>query len=156
MTMDNKDVENLQNPAPALDEDTMAAVEATLGLRIPQELRSLYMASNGGTPKKNIFMVEGDDYEVHALRAIAHRRVESEPLVEETYALMVKKKKLLDPCYIPFADDSGGNLYCVSTQEPGVFFFSLDDYEPGRPPIRIASSVREFLTAMMSAKEVYV
>lgn len=135
----------------ALDEQTLEKVEAQLGVKLPDSLRSHYLQVNGGRPSPNIFVDgQGDDYEVHSFKSFGepgHAGVS----IEDTHRTL-SAKGLIPPGLLPFAMDSGGNFYCID-ESGRIFFLPMDVPQPNAIPI--ADTLQEFVEGLVTADEAY-
>uniref|UniRef100_UPI0013DA4632 SMI1/KNR4 family protein n=1 Tax=Serratia marcescens TaxID=615 RepID=UPI0013DA4632 len=53
-----------EGTAPALSELDIRRVERKLGIRLPQDLKEHYLRFNGGTPRPDFFVKDGEAYDV--------------------------------------------------------------------------------------------
>lgn len=142
----------------ALSDADFVVVEQALGLSLPADLREFYALRDGGRPSRPIYLDEDeDDYEVKTFYRMKHK-VMHEPLVHETYRRLAVEKLLLPTRLIPFAADSGGNLYCMDVECSDIWFWCADDCEPGDPEAavtRIADKLAVFIDGLVSIRQAY-
>lgn len=133
---------------PPVSDSDLDIVERRINRQLPQGLRRLYLHTNGGYPERSVFVGGEDDYEVQVVLPVVH----GQRTLESVYELIVLTKQLIPPHLIPFANNSGGDYYCVDDRGR-VFFVAMDP--PNEPPIQIAASIEEFLNGMVTPEEAY-
>jgi cell wall assembly regulator SMI1 len=134
--------------------------ERKIGCKFPESLKQFYLLFNGGEveKKRRVFVDRGGDIEaeVKTFLPIKYERFDGDSLLEDSYELFVKQKKLIPPQFIPFAMDSGGFRYCVDSESEAVFFNNLDHIEEPEGPMEfIAPSIEAFINGMLTEKEAY-
>ncbi len=106
---------------PATDE-AIRAIEERVGHTLPAPLVKLFREANGGRPNPDtydnprVFTDVGDCLPVGEMRGN----------VLDTYELMVVAKQAAPRHFVPFANDSGGNLFFVdvTTEDAQVYFLT--------------------------------
>jgi cell wall assembly regulator SMI1 len=150
---------NLVNSAPAVNEVDIKNVEEYIGCRFPNSLRELYLKFNGGEVdgKRKIFeSPSGIELEVKTFLPIRKKRFEGDSLLEESYDIFVRNKKLIPVGFILFAMDSGGFRYCINCGTEEIYFNNLDHFERSGGPMQlIASSLSEFIDGMVTEEQAY-
>jgi len=113
-----------------LTEQDIAAAEASLGIRLPPELRELYFVSNGGYPDPYVHEDDNLDTVVSEFLPLRSERGRGTALV--TYRLLVRKKRIVPAHFFPFAVDGGGDYFFVDCASPQglVYFYASDNTEP--------------------------
>ena len=148
----------LTNTGPPLREEDVAALEARLGVRFPDEYRDFLLQWNGGetglcAPEPERFLRVGeDDWWVDLETAAVNCRT--------------GEVRLPDPRLIPVASGDDFTVFCISTDGPDAGsiyrcdFFTDDGPELGPngelPPervVRAADSFGEFLARVASLAE---
>lgn len=144
-----------ENIAPPLSELDIKRVEKRLGVRLPQDLREHYRLHNGGRPRPRFFLAYGDAYDVDNF--LSMNTGANGTSFEETYALLVDQSPEFPRGYIPFADDSSGDLFLYSVRPESygsIMFISHEDYEDeDRYVVFLAPSLKEFLEALTEEPE---
>ncbi|MBJ2348996.1 MULTISPECIES: SMI1/KNR4 family protein [Pseudomonas] len=119
------------DPETAVTSMDLDRLESIIGKRLPAPFRSHYLKYNGGVPERTYWL--GDDFdeplEVAAFKPIAG----SDSTVLSTYQLMLKKQ-LLPANLLPFANDWGGNFFCLNLDTEAVSYFTTDSFDSGRSP----------------------
>ncbi|WP_030140899.1 SMI1/KNR4 family protein [Pseudomonas fluorescens] len=119
------------DPETAVTSMDLDRLESIIGKRLPAPFRSHYLKYNGGVPERTYWL--GDDFdeplEVAAFKPIAG----SDSTVLCTYQLMLKKQ-LLPANLLPFANDWGGNFFCLNLDTEAVSYFTTDSFDSGRSP----------------------
>lgn len=106
-------------------------LESVIGKKLPASFRNQYLTYNGGAPKRTYWQNEDfeEPVEVSVFKPIAH----GESTVLSTYQLMLEKKVL--PAYLlPFANDWGGNFFCLNLDSGAVSYFTTDTFDSDLSP----------------------
>ncbi|MBC9876350.1 SMI1/KNR4 family protein [Bradyrhizobium sp. INPA01-394B] len=139
-----------EDTALPLSELDIKRVEHFLGTRLPQDLKEHYLQHNGGTPRPQFFIKDGEAYDVREFLPMNTRR---EGLTfERSYVVLVDQTPEFPRGYIPFAYDSAGDyfLYSVTPKSFGnIMFNSQAAYgDEDRFTFFLASSLREFIDSL--------
>jgi len=144
-----------EDTASPLSELDIKRVENRLGIRLPQDLKEHYLLHNGGRPSPQFFPKDGDAYDVHQF--LSMNTDDQNCSFEDTYIMMVDQTPEFPRGYIPFADDSGGDmfLYSVRSESFGnIMFISHEDYEdPNRYVLFLAPTLKQFINALTELPE---
>jgi hypothetical protein len=164
MTKQAKTTEKPRKPnvfkkcGPKLTQKDLERFEKEVGLRLPPSFRAHYVESNGGIPTRRYYVTaKGDEYEVASFRRIKHR-AKYEPLINETYEMLAIQRGIVPRRLLPFAADSGGDLYCMDMKTETIWVWAADDYKKGNPEsaaTRIAPSLASFIEGMVTEPEAY-
>jgi hypothetical protein len=98
-------------PATTAEIDTL---QTKLGFPVPTGIRHLLLTANGGRPHPNVYSDEKGSTDVSECLALR----EGKGNIWRTYELMVLSKRAMPVYCLPFATDSGGNLFAVGCR-PG-------------------------------------
>lgn len=107
-------------------------VESVVGRKLPAAFRDHYLQYNGGMPERTYWVDEASGYEpseVAAFKPIAH----AEHTLLSTYRLMLKKQ-VLPARLLPFANDWGGNFFCLDLDTGAVRYFTVDTFDGDLSP----------------------
>lgn len=106
-------------------------LESVIGKKLPTAFRNHYLTYNGGMPERPYWASEDffDSIEVASFRPIAY----GEPTLLSTYQLMLKKK-IIPSHLLPFADDLGGNFFCLNLDSGGISYFTTDTFDSELSP----------------------
>lgn len=106
-------------------------LESVIGKRLPAPFRNHYLKYNGGMPERAYWISEDffDPIEVATFKPIAH----GESTVLSTYQLMLKKQ-VLPAHLLPFANDWGGNFFCLNLDTEAVSYFTTDSFDSDLSP----------------------
>ncbi|KAF6686149.1 SMI1/KNR4 family protein [Pseudomonas sp. EKM23D] len=106
-------------------------LESVIGKKLPTAFRNHYLTYNGGMPERPYWESEDffDPIEVASFRPIAY----GEPTLLSTYQLMLKKK-VIPSHLLPFADDLGGNFFCLNLDSGGISYFTTDTFDSELSP----------------------
>ncbi|MGO4322974.1 SMI1/KNR4 family protein [Pseudomonas sp. KB_12] len=106
-------------------------LESAIGKKLPTPFRNHYLKYNGGVPERTYWV--GDDFdeplEVAAFKPIAG----ADSTVLSTYQLMLKKQ-VLPVHLLPFANDWGGNFFCLNLDTEVVSYFTTDSFDSDLSP----------------------
>jgi cell wall assembly regulator SMI1 len=108
------------NPSPSITSQDIADAEATVGIKFPLAMRSLYLLTNGGTPNPYV-------YEDKNIDTVVARFLPLSTAVK-TYERLVTDEQLAPQHFFPFAVDGGGDYFFIdsSTPEGAVSFYRGD------------------------------
>nr|WP_106781356.1 SMI1/KNR4 family protein [Lysinibacillus timonensis] len=129
-----------------LTKKDLEEIEITLGFQLPQELKDHYLQYNGGLPKKPCFFEEesGLETRVHVFLPMKYRNNIGYTL-EEGY-LDFKNREITPQKYLPFANDAGGNVFCIDLDSKQVVLIYLDLGEVNNNSIKyLANDFMEFI-----------
>jgi cell wall assembly regulator SMI1 len=142
-------------PATASD---IARLEQEFALRFPPQLRAHYLMYNGGSPDRKCWKEDG--WEPTCLKRFLPIRgagSEADPNIENTLQNALQDLVVDGPHIpeeaIPFAEDWGGNYFCVNKIDGSVFFFSMDsgdDFAKGKR--QLAPSLLDFIENLEEAR----
>lgn len=121
-------------------------IEMLLNFQLPQELKDHYLQYNGGLPKKPCFFEENSGLEtrVHVFLPIKFNNNIGYTL-EEGY-LDFKNRDIIPRKYLPFANDAGGNIFCIDLDSKQVVLIYLDLGEVTNRCIKfLANSFMDFI-----------
>jgi len=121
-------------------------VEILLSFQLPQELKEHYLQYNGGLPNKPCFFEENSGLEtrVHVFLPIKFDNNIGYTL-EKGY-LDFKGRNIIPKKYLPFANDAGGNIFCIDLDSKQVVLIYLDLGEVTNRCIKfLANSFTEFI-----------
>ena len=106
-------------------------LESIIGKKLPLPFRIHYLKYNGGTPERTYW--QSEDFEGPVEVSVFKSIVDSESTVLSTYQLMLKKK-VLPPHLLPFANDWGGNFFCLNLDTGAISYFTIDAFDSDRSP----------------------
>jgi hypothetical protein len=132
------------NPGPALTPSELDAYCDGHGLGLPASLRTQLLDQNGGVPtaEVSVRLPDGDETDILSVFGLKMHAPASELVwVIETYAGRVPTG------LVPFADDSGGNLFLLSADDL-VWFW--DHEKEGSPEAAspLNASLERFLSVL--------
>nr|WP_232916696.1 SMI1/KNR4 family protein [Pseudomonas corrugata] len=115
----------------ALTPADLDQLESMIGKKLPAPFRNHYLKYNGGMPERAYWVSEDFFYpiEVATFKPIAH----GESTVLFTYQLMLKKQ-VLPAHLLPFANDWGGNFFCLNLDTEAVSYFTTDSFDSDLSP----------------------
>lgn len=119
---------------PPASESDVDALETRLGFAVPAGVRRLLTSSNGGRPAPNVFRGATGSLDVSECLALREGRGS----IEWTYDLIVVQTHAAPRQYLPFAVDSGGNLFLVDCSMPeGAVYVLLHDPQFSLRPLGV-------------------
>ena len=103
------------------DKSVIDRIEDKYDIYFSEDFKKFFRENNGGIPKKNIFNVNGKEYEIRCFLSFNEGEYNSirKPLAwfqEKTHGKIV-----------PVAKDSGDNYYCVNLETEKIYFWDKDD-----------------------------
>jgi len=106
-------------------------LESVIGKKLPAPFRNHYLKYNGGMPERAYWVSEDffDPIEVASFRPITY----GEPTLLSTYQLMLKKQ-VLPAHLLPFADDLGGNFFCLNLDSGAISYYTTDTFDSDLSP----------------------
>lgn len=129
-------------------------MEATLGFALPQQFKAFYLRHDGGVPSRAYVFAEAieDFIEINIFSSLWHKLPNRET-IEEDYQDLTSRK-VLPACYLPFATDWGGNLFCLQLATQQVVFILMDLGEFTEDCVSpLTLSFDAFLDSLVSAAE---
>ncbi|TKI50954.1 SMI1/KNR4 family protein [Lysinibacillus mangiferihumi] len=129
-----------------LTQKDLEEVEILLNLQLPLELKEHYLQYNGGVPNNPCFFEENSGLEtrVHVFLPLKFNNNLGYTL--EKGFLDFKSKKIIPEKYLPFANDAGGNVFCINLDSKEIVLVYLDLGEVTNRCIKfLANSFTEFI-----------
>lgn len=119
---------------PALQAQDLSAVEERIAHVIPESFKHHYMRYNGGTPQK-AFFPGNDDWEPMQIAqffpiSYNHREPNLQRAVLEDKYTFLMEKGVIPSGLLPFANDHGGNFFCLDLHAGTVCFYATDAFDP--------------------------
>jgi hypothetical protein len=145
--MASKKATKFQHSKKALTVADLNEVERALGIKLPEDLRRLYLQTNGGRPIDSYFVIKGTEYIFNDFFPIKYGKGST---LEECYQSLAEDR-IIPRHLVPFANDPGGNLYCFSTASEkfgSVWFWDHEAVDRRRSSTRLTSSVAELFAAL--------
>jgi cell wall assembly regulator SMI1 len=121
------------NLAQPISGDDLNALEKAIGASLPDSFKAHYLKYNGGVPE-NTYWLEPDtgvDFEIAEFKSISASGDDNAPSILSTYNSMIRKN-VLPSRLLPFANDWGGNFFCLDLGTAAVKFFATDCFDPER------------------------
>jgi cell wall assembly regulator SMI1 len=147
------DVER-SNQFGALDEMRLVRFEKEIGHRLPADYRAFLLAHNGGRPNPSDFFFPG---ERDAFDTLHHTYgLHDGPDYFRLDIAYESHKEFIPTTLVPFADDPGGNAYCIGIagKHSGKVYFWNHEMAWSPEGLRLlANSFTEFLQSLKSADE---
>lgn len=88
---------------------------------LPKELKSFFQENNGGIPKKRVFTIKGEEYEIRCFLSFNIGEYNSIDLPMQSFQEETKGK------IVPIAKDSGDNYYCIHVENGKIYYWDKDD-----------------------------
>jgi len=145
-------IKNITNDSKSLPSiEYIKSLEKEWGITIPVELLDFFIKINGGAPELNTYKNENNEtYILHEFLYVGSR--EKEGSFEDVVKYLIIEMEVMPKYLIPFANDEGGDFYCISTKKESygkVYFFwseFCDDLD--RAIEYVAPSFGDFLNKM--------
>jgi hypothetical protein len=139
-----------ERTASPLSELDIKRVENRLGIRLPQDLKKHYLLHNGGSPRPEFFVKDGEAYDVDCFYPM-NTGAEGRSF-ERTYVMMVDQTPQFPRGYIPFADTTGAGffMYSVNPESFGSIMFNQPEYygDDERYVLFLAPTLKEFIGSL--------
>ena len=132
------------NPGPALTLEELDSYCGKHGLVLPDPLRRQLLDQNGGAPSADLSVAlpDGDQTDLFCFFGLLMRDVSSElAWVVETYAGRIPEG------FVPFANDSGGNLFLIGRDE-FVWFWDHEHEGSSEALLPMNQSLDRFLDTL--------
>jgi cell wall assembly regulator SMI1 len=139
---------------PALTAADIEDVERSYGIDFPEDLRSHYLATNGGHPVNNAFPKNGEYYSIEDFLAIKYG--DSATSFERTYETLILDNDRYPNNVIPFAHDASGDyfLYRLDDRKGEIWFFESEFYDDqDKAWTFLAKTFREFIDHLVSVPD---
>jgi len=144
-----------EQTASPLSELDIKRVESRLGIRLPQDLKEHYLLHNGGSPRPEFFIKDGEAYDVDCFYPM-NTGAEGRSF-ERTYVMMVDQTPQFPRGYIPFADTTGAGffMYSVNPESFGNIMFNQPEYygDDERYVLFIAPTLKAFIDSLTKLPE---
>lgn len=128
-----------------LSEDTILEVEKEMGISLPQNLKNLFVACNGGEPKKSYLATDRYEVVVGSLLPIRPPKSYKGDNFEDMYNEMIKLG--LSSTLLPFACDNGNSgIFCLNSANGEIVYWVQDDLK--YPIKKIVNSLSDFLSGL--------
>ncbi|WP_338522070.1 SMI1/KNR4 family protein [Pseudomonas batumici] len=136
-------IENtFSNDEAAISPADLDHLESVIRKKLPAPFRDHYLRYNGGVPEQTYWLSDAFDepLEVAAFKPLAN----ASSTLLSTYQSMVKKQVV--PAYLlPFANDWGGNFFCLNLDSGAISYFTTDSFDsdlsPGENQVRAEKPV---------------
>lgn len=128
MTMIENKFSDCETAITSADLDQM---ESVIGKKLPDAFRNHYLKYNGGMPERTYW--QSDDLEEPAEVSVFKPISNGESTVLSTYQLMLEKK-VIPAHLLPFANDWGGNFFCLNLDTGAVSYFTTDTFDSDLSP----------------------
>lgn len=144
-----------EGTASPLSEVDIKRVERRLGIHLPQDIKEHYLLHNGGQPRPRFFVKDGEAYDVDQF--LSMNTGASGSSFERTYVMLVDQTPEFPRGYIPFADDSSGDLFLYSVRPDsfGNITFNQHEYygDDDRYVVFLAPTLKEFIDSLSEKPE---
>lgn len=138
--------------APVISNSELDELENRLGFKFPDDLRQHYLRFNGGRPRPNLFLKDGEYFHVNEFLPIKYGAPGAR--FEDTYKDIVQGNELFPKNLIPIASDSAGDYFCYSLENGkfGAICFYQSDYydDPLRAVVYLADNLEIFINSLVS------
>jgi hypothetical protein len=139
------------NTAHPLNSEELDRILHELGINVPDELKRHYLAFNGGSPKKCLFNDGETIYVVQEFLPVKYAPPGFR--FEDVVRDLKQERKVFPEHLIPFANDPGGDYFCISndSQNRGsIYIFRSETayHYPDRAVKFLADSLHDFITQL--------
>lgn len=123
-------IENIfSNEETSITPADIDSLELAIGHKVPAPFRAHYLKYNGGVPERTYWLSDTLDepLEVAAFKPISKAGETNASSILSTYTSMVGKQVI--PLHLlPFANDWGGNFFCLNLNTGAISFFATDSF----------------------------
>ncbi|WP_367874627.1 SMI1/KNR4 family protein [Luteolibacter sp. Populi] len=137
-----KPAEHIEDSGSALDAAALDGVEKELAVKLPGELRSLLLATNGGEFSYKVnatFRFKEMELEIRGFCRVETDHVEDLASVAQALSDRLDYRK-----HLPVAYDGGGNYLVMGIKCNSIYFW---DHEGG-PLVKVARSLTDFVAGI--------
>lgn len=136
------------NSHDAITKQQILSISDQLGLSFPKDLLDIYEGSNGGTPEPYVY--EDDNLDTVVVEFLPLVSTRQKRTAVESYANLVRSKKIVPPNLFPFAMDGGGDYFFIDCNTPigEVYFFRSDRSSGSSPLVALNLGIRSFWESM--------
>lgn len=123
-------------------------IETLLGFKLPDDFRLHYLKYNGGIPEKRFFYIKTYHVyvEISSFFSFKYPRDYDDSWTIEQRYIHYSKKRILPQELLPFADDLGGNYFCINLKSGEIVLVYMDLGEITTKSIRfLSNSFSDFL-----------
>src|ERR1700735_2406662 len=108
--------------AQALTESDLQESERAMGQTLPPDLRRHYLLYNGGVPERRYFVTtRGIQLGISLFLTMRYGSPRS-PTMEQIVLSLVCNKGLIPTHLAPFAENSGGDFFCLDRRDQSVVY----------------------------------
>ena len=154
----SKEKLQIETSAKKLSHEEWLAFEKDLKVNLPTTMKNFYLKNNGGMPNLNFFSPQDkymDEVEINIFLPIKYP-LKGVQTIEET-SRSLWERNMVSKNMLPFAIDSGNNLYAIHTKTLCIYYIIMDiwhdewaDEENFKAnSTKIASSFRYFVTHLL-------
>jgi cell wall assembly regulator SMI1 len=118
---------------PNIDEADLESLEAGISYPLPSSFKDFYLSNNGGVSDKD-WWEKDDGYEpvrlkkFKAVAKIGAIDAAETKFLGGCYAVMTAKE-VIPKTLLPFANDDGGNFFCLDLADGNVCFYATDSFD---------------------------
>lgn len=154
----SKEKLQLESSAKVLSSEDWMEFEKELNFKIPATMKNFYSKNNGGMPNLNFFLPQDenlDEVEINTFLPIKYP-LKGVQTIEDT-CQSLWKKNMISKSMLPFAIDSGNNLYAIHIKTLCIYYIVMDIWHDEwsceenfkANSTKIASSFRYFITHLL-------
>lgn len=132
--------------------DDICQIETQLGVSFPGEFKTHYLRYNGGSPERCLLQIDDSEFVVQEFFPLRYGDVGDR--LEDICDDLQNVRQILPKHLVPFADDPGGDFFCISidTREVGAIFHFCCDYydDPSRAARYLTATLSEFVNRLVT------
>ncbi|HBZ95236.1 MULTISPECIES: SMI1/KNR4 family protein [unclassified Pseudomonas] len=113
------------NTEASVDLAQLNSFEAKVGKKLPDEFRTHYLKYNGGVPDRTYWV--GAEIE-EPLEVASFKPISDSPSNLLSTYLSMRDKQVIPENLLPFANDWGGNYFCLNVDSGLVSYFTTDNF----------------------------
>lgn len=113
----------------AITSTDIDTLELAIGYKVPRPFRTHYLKYNGGSPQRTYWFSDTfeEPLEIATFKPISKAGEANASSILSTYTAMVRKQ-VIPPHLLPFANDWGGNFFCLNLNTGAISYFATDSF----------------------------
>jgi cell wall assembly regulator SMI1 len=133
-----------ETPEAKISISDLESIERDIGLTLPDDMKSMYLLSNGGSPDPYVY--EDDRLDTIVSNFLPIKSSKGKRTAVDVYKHLVLQNKIVTCNFFPFAVDGGGDYFFVdcSTIDGNTYFFRSDALNDTSPLLSLDLGFRDF------------
>ncbi|MCX8729199.1 SMI1/KNR4 family protein [Gilliamella sp. B2969] len=150
----------------SIDTSDIAEIESILKIKIPEQLKAFLLKQNGGMPENNTWIDPQGEYDyvtIHELVPIKYYATlnDNKAYLMDHIAQQFWNRELLSKQLLPFANDAGGNYFCINFNNGKIYYCTFDTWSDNlsvsdnqsKSTLFLCNSFNEFMSKLICDKD---